>query len=122
MTDGIVADAARLPARLRACDRDRDDRWPECPEDLMDEAADSIEALLERVSTLSAEAGRASLQRRVTAWHEVRFPLAQVTNVALKLAEECGEVASAVNAAVGVNSATGKGDVPSELADVVIAA
>jgi phosphoribosyl-ATP pyrophosphohydrolase len=54
-------------------------------------------------------------------WHKSRFPLAEIVHVALKLCEEAGEVGSAVNALVGVNSATGKGDVVKECADVVIA-
>ena len=63
-----------------------------------------------------------SLQQRVVAWHEARFPEAEAVHVALKMAEECGEVASALNALVGKNSATGKGLVPEEAADVVITA
>lgn len=61
-----------------------------------------------------------SLQDEIVAWHVRRFPDAQMEHVALKSSEEVGEVASAINAVVGFNSATGKGDVPSEAADVVI--
>ena len=62
------------------------------------------------------------LQLRARAWHEERFPDAQMEHVALKLCEEAGEVARAVNGVAGRNSATGGGDVGDEVADVFIAA
>lgn len=43
-----------------------------------------------------------------------------MVNVALKMSEEVGEVARAVNGLIGVNSATGGGDVVDECADVLI--
>lgn len=62
-----------------------------------------------------------SLQERVTAWHVARFPAAQREHVALKGAEEMGEVASAINGDAGKNSATGRGgNAAEEAADVVI--
>jgi NTP pyrophosphatase (non-canonical NTP hydrolase) len=62
------------------------------------------------------------IEKRIKEWHEARFPNAHMENVALKMAEEVGEVASAINALVGRNSATGKGEVGPEVADVIIAA
>lgn len=62
-----------------------------------------------------------SLQSQAVTWHKQRFPNAQVEHVGLKLAEEAGEVASAINAIVGTGSATGKGLVLDESADVLIA-
>jgi len=56
----------------------------------------------------------------VVSWHRARFPQAQLVHVALKLAEESGEVASAVNSLEGGDY--GDGDVMAELADVVICA
>lgn len=61
------------------------------------------------------------IQLRAQAWHEERFPHANASNVALKLCEEAGEVASAINGTFGALSATGKGDVGDEVADVFIA-
>lgn len=61
------------------------------------------------------------LQWRAGTWHRDRFPYAQSEHVALKAAEEVGEVARAVNGEVGFNSATGGGSVIEEAADVVIA-
>ena len=62
-----------------------------------------------------------SLQQRVALWHQLRFPAADETLVALKAAEEVGELASAVLAKEGRNATTGEGDVLGEAADVVIA-
>lgn len=62
-----------------------------------------------------------NLQARATDWHVRRFPQAGQEHVALKAAEEIGEVASAVIGTLGRNTATGAGDVPGEAADVVIA-
>jgi len=62
------------------------------------------------------------LQKRLGDWHRRRFPDAEMVNVALKLCEEAGEVARAVNGTIGKNSATGGGSVPDEAADTVIAA
>lgn len=61
-----------------------------------------------------------TLQNRVGDWHRERFPNAQSEHVALKAAEEVGELASAILAVVGKNSATGKGDPLGEAADVCI--
>lgn len=61
-----------------------------------------------------------SLQSRAVTWHKQRFPEADISHVGLKLCEETGEVASAINALVGTNSATGKGNVLDESADVLI--
>lgn len=58
---------------------------------------------------------------RIIAWHEARFPAAQREHVALKLCSEAGEVADAINGEVGTTSATGKGNVGEEAADVFIA-
>ena len=66
--------------------------------------------------TLSIE----SLQSRAVTWHKQRFPNAELAHVGLKLCEESGEVASAINGLVGTASATGKGDVLDESADVLI--
>jgi len=71
---------------------------------------------------LTPNLGAIDLQRRIGDWHRARFPEAEIENVALKLSEEAGEVARAVNGQVGKNSATGGGSVPDEAADVVIAA
>lgn len=60
------------------------------------------------------------LRDQIVAWHTKRFPAAQREHVALKTAEEVGEVASAINADIGANSATGKGDIAQEAADVII--
>lgn len=60
------------------------------------------------------------LQSRVGLWHVERFPDAQVEHVALKAAEEVGELASAILGVVGKNSATGGGDPLGEAADVAI--
>lgn len=60
------------------------------------------------------------LQSQVGSWHRWRFPEAQREHVGLKLCEEAGEVARAINADVGHNSATGHGNVPEEAADVLI--
>jgi NTP pyrophosphatase (non-canonical NTP hydrolase) len=60
---------------------------------------------------------------RAAAWHRARFPLARPEDVALKLAEEMGEVAAAVladHASARMNSRGG--NVPAEIADVVITA
>jgi len=54
-----------------------------------------------------------SLQAAIAAYHVQRFPNAQVEHVALKLAEEGGEVASAVNDHVSEGD-FGKGDVVAE--------
>lgn len=61
-----------------------------------------------------------ALQKRAGSWHRKRFPNARLELVALKLFEEGGEVASAVLADIGQNSATGDGDVIVEAADVII--
>lgn len=53
-------------------------------------------------------------------WHKARFPNARMEHVALKLCEEAGEVARAVNGEAGMNSATSGGDVGAEAADVAI--
>ena len=63
-----------------------------------------------------------SLQNRIVKWHEIRFPDAQMEHVALKLCEEVGEVARAINGVAGQNSATGGGNVEQEVADVFISA
>lgn len=60
------------------------------------------------------------LQQEIADWHEARFPEAQMEHVALKVCEEAGEVAKAINGVVGSNSATGGGDVAGECADVLI--
>lgn len=58
---------------------------------------------------------------RIVEWHEARFPAAQMEHVALKVCEEAGEVAKAINGVAGADSATGIGDVGGEAADVMIA-
>jgi len=62
-----------------------------------------------------------SLQAAIAAYHVQRFPQAQVEHVALKLAEEAGEVTSAVNGHVSGGD-FGKGDVVGEAADTVFVA
>lgn len=62
-----------------------------------------------------------ALQEAAGRWHRARFPDAEIVNVALKLCEEAGEVGRAVNGLIGVNSATGGGDLLEEQADVLIA-
>lgn len=62
-----------------------------------------------------------SLQDRVTAWHEARFPDAGPEHVALKGCEEMGEVAEAVNGlSSSITGAIGAGDLLNETADVVL--
>lgn len=61
------------------------------------------------------------LMDKACAWHRLRFPRAGREHVAMKLGSEAGEVLDAVLGEVGVNSATGKGVVVEELADVLIA-
>jgi hypothetical protein len=61
-----------------------------------------------------------ALQKCAVDWHERRFPGATIGHVGLKLGEEVGEVHSALLAEFGFQSATGDGDVVSELADVII--
>ncbi len=61
-----------------------------------------------------------SLQDRLCAWHNERFPDAQMEHVALKVCEEAGEVARAVLGVAGSKSATGYGNVGDEVADVFI--
>lgn len=61
-----------------------------------------------------------ALAQRARAWHEQRFPNAKPEHVTLKACSEMGEVADAINALVGTASATGKGDVGEESADVMI--
>ena len=62
------------------------------------------------------------LQDRATRWHEERFPRAELEHVGLKVLAEAGELADAILAARGKNSATGKrGDgIVGEAADIVI--
>lgn len=59
------------------------------------------------------------LQAAIAAYHRRRFPLAKPEHVALKLAEEAGELASAVNGMVSQDD-YGKGDVVAEAVDVAI--
>lgn len=61
-----------------------------------------------------------ALQAAIVLWHEQRFPRAEMVHVALKTCEEAGEVARAINGVVGMNSATGRGEVGKEAADVLI--
>lgn len=61
-----------------------------------------------------------ALQAAVVSWHERRFPDAQMEHVALKTCEEAGEVARAINGVIGKNSATRRGEVGKEAADVLI--
>jgi len=60
------------------------------------------------------------LQERVATWHGERFPNATMLHVAVKMAEECGEVASAVLALDDDRTATGRGVVWEEAADVAV--
>ncbi len=60
------------------------------------------------------------IQDRSCAWNRERFPEAAIEHVALKICEEAGEVARAVLGVAGLNSATGRGDVGAEIADVFI--
>lgn len=60
-----------------------------------------------------------SLQQRSGLWHRERFPYVRPDNIALKIAEEAGELCSAVNGSI--NPSYGKGDVGGEAADVVLA-
>lgn len=64
-----------------------------------------------------------TLQGRAARWHEERFPKAERHHVVLKTMAELGEVADAVIARDGIDSAAGKeGDgITGEAADVVIA-
>lgn len=62
-----------------------------------------------------------NLQDLCVKWHEQRFPNAEASLVLLKTCEEMGEVASAFLALEGGNSATGKGEIGEEIADVFIA-
>ena len=84
------------------------------------DAFDALVAAVRDADTLR-QAPLADLQARLVEWHEKRFPDADPTKVALKLNEEAGEVASAVLALLGRDSATGKGDVAEECGDVLIA-
>lgn len=59
------------------------------------------------------------LQARVGAWHASRFPDVQMFHVALKAAEEVGEVAEAVNDVL-LGFAQREGRIAEEAADVVI--
>lgn len=61
-----------------------------------------------------------AIQARAVEWHTKRFPAFVAERVALKLCEEAGEVGRAVND-MHPDSATGRGDVPSEAGDVLIA-
>lgn len=61
-----------------------------------------------------------TVQQQAGDWHRERFPDAQVEHVALKTAEEVGELASAIIGVVGRNSASGDGDPQAEAADVAI--
>lgn len=62
-----------------------------------------------------------TLQSDAVAWHTDRFPAASAIHVTLKLCEETGEVASAINAGCEWNTGgEPRGDVVGELADVVI--
>ncbi len=61
------------------------------------------------------------LSERIIAWHFARFPNAKCEHVSLKLCTETAEVADAVLSDVGMNGASGKGEVALEAADVVIA-
>lgn len=65
-----------------------------------------------------------SLQADIGYWHRRRFPDATIEQVGLKLAEEAGEVAEAINAVIGGNSSrtAKKSDIIEEAADVVIVA
>jgi NTP pyrophosphatase (non-canonical NTP hydrolase) len=63
-----------------------------------------------------------ALQKRICAWHIQRFPDAQMEHVALKICEEVGEVARAINGRAEKNSATGGGCTEEEIADVFISA
>lgn len=71
-----------------------------------------------RKALAAAEISR--LQERVAEWHAARFPDATMLHVVAKMAEECGEVASAVLSAAEGDAATGKGIVQEEAADVAI--
>jgi hypothetical protein len=64
-----------------------------------------------------------TLQKRAASWHSARFPWANEEHVVLKALTELGEVADALIAKNGQDSATGKpGEgVTGEAADVVIA-
>jgi hypothetical protein len=59
------------------------------------------------------------LQQRIAEYHHLRFPTAGPEHVALKAAEEVGEVCSAVNGMVSKGD-FGKGDVVGEAADCVL--
>lgn len=63
-----------------------------------------------------------TLQERVGLWHRQRFPEAEMEHVALKTAEEAGEVAKAVNGVVRKNASRSAEihHVAEEAADVVI--
>lgn len=60
--------------------------------------------------------------KRAADWHLKRWPEAEIEHVVLKMTEEMGEVASAVNGLVGKNSTSGAGDIMEETADVFITA
>lgn len=60
------------------------------------------------------------IQQKVVDWHEQRFSDPKPWFMTMKIQEELGELASAVNALYGTKSATGSGDVAGEAADVLI--
>lgn len=59
------------------------------------------------------------MQRRSVAWHNKRFPRATLEHVALKLAEEAGEVCGAVIAQAGTEHPERAGTVLAEAAQVL---
>jgi NTP pyrophosphatase (non-canonical NTP hydrolase) len=63
-----------------------------------------------------------SLSMRVAEWHSQRFPTAEASDVLIKGMEEYGEIAEALAAEVGRNSAKSPEglSVPKESADVII--
>lgn len=62
-----------------------------------------------------------TLQEAIAAYHVQRFPDARMEHVALKLTEEAGETASAVNGHISGGD-YGKGDIVGEAADAVFVA
>ncbi len=125
---GLLAEVERLRAAAPQVDADAFERFARTadPAALAELIEKATGAKVESVSTSRAAAPASEddeLQRRAGAWHRSRFPEAEQHHVALKAIEELGEVAEAVNAIAGVNSATANGalSVPAEAADVVIA-
>ncbi len=88
--------------------------------DLWDVYTQMAAAVLAVPAVADALAAQA-LQQRVAEWHARRFPEATMLHVTIKMAEEAGEVASAVLAADDDDGrSTGRGIAWEEAADVAV--